>query len=153
MSSLLKSGFRLFSLIGFFFFPLQMGRGFPLNYLTGWPFIHNELKHQVSKLHFAFCNLIHDLCDRKRQAVIPIVIGVALACYGEIDFTLLGFIVTAACVFFAAIKVVVSGYALTGEWKLHPVDLLSRYAFPLFLSFFPVQFFKGRRRVAHLQIY
>jgi len=62
----------------------------------------------------------------KRNAVLPIVLGVALACYGEMQISLLGFSVTTLCVVFAAIKVVVAGHALTGEWKLHPVDLLAR---------------------------
>lgn len=113
-----------------------------LNNLPNLSSMHERLRHQLPRLNLAVRNLIHDVCNRKRQAVIPIVIGVALACYGEIDFTVLGFFVTAACIFFAAIKVVVSGYALTGEWKLHPVDLLSRYGFPLFLISFQVFYFK-----------
>lgn len=63
---------------------------------------------------------------RKQHAVIPIVLGVALACYGEMEVTFVGFFVTALCMALAAMKVVVSGHALTGEWKIHPVDLLAR---------------------------
>lgn len=58
--------------------------------------------------------------------MIPVVLGVAFACYGEMDLSLVGFLVTVLCVVLAALKVVVSGQALTGTWKLHPIDLLAR---------------------------
>jgi hypothetical protein len=41
----------------------------------------------------------------KRRAVVPIIVGVALACYGEMEFRLVGFLVTSACVVLAAVKV------------------------------------------------
>jgi drug/metabolite transporter (DMT)-like permease len=61
-------------------------------------------------------------------SVVPIVVGVAMACYGDMAFTKIGFFYTAACVVIAALKVTLAGEMLTGNLKLHPVDLLCHLA-------------------------
>ena len=63
---------------------------------------------------------------QQRIALVPVVFGVMLACFGEIHFTNLGFFVTAFCVVLAAFKVTVSNLVLTGDLKLAPLDLLSK---------------------------
>jgi hypothetical protein len=60
----------------------------------------------------------------RKYAVIPIVLGVALAFYGDMSFTAIGVFYTAACVLLAALKAVVGGELLSGDLKLHEMDLL-----------------------------
>lgn len=62
----------------------------------------------------------------RKLAVIPIVLGVALAFYGDMSFTAIGVFYTFLCVILAALKAVVGGELLTGELKLHEMDLLSK---------------------------
>ena len=59
-----------------------------------------------------------------KVSVIPIVSGAAMALYGEMSYTFIGAMFTWMCVILAALKAVLSGELLTGDLKLHPVDLL-----------------------------
>lgn len=67
-----------------------------------------------------------DYSINRKTAVLPIVLGVALAFYGDMSYTAIGVFYTAACVVLAALKAVVGGELLTGDLKLHEMDLLNK---------------------------
>ena len=61
-------------------------------------------------------------------SIIPIILGVCMACYGDMSYTMIGLNYTIAAIFLAAIKVIASNQVLTGDLKLHPMELLQHMA-------------------------
>lgn len=59
-------------------------------------------------------------------SLIPIVMGVVFATYGDYYFTAWGFILTLLGTLLAAMKTVATNMILVGRLKLHPLDLLIR---------------------------
>ncbi|CCI39582.1 unnamed protein product [Albugo candida] len=65
---------------------------------------------------------------KRKAALLPVACGVYLACTGDNSCTFLGFLITLAAVLFAGLKAVLSSKFLTGDLKLHPVDLILHQA-------------------------
>jgi hypothetical protein len=71
-----------------------------------------------------FYNKVYSL--ERKYAVVPIVFGVALAFYGDMSFTMIGVFYTVLCVILAALKAVAGGELLTGDLKMHEIELLTQ---------------------------
>ncbi|CAH0517611.1 unnamed protein product [Peronospora belbahrii] len=73
--------------------------------------------------------LLHKTYSLKRKvSLLPVAFGVYLACTGDNSYTVLGFVITVLAVIFAGLKVVLSNKFLTGDLKMHPVDLILHQA-------------------------
>ncbi|KAJ3085476.1 UAA transporter [Quaeritorhiza haematococci] len=66
-----------------------------------------------------------------------VIMGVSLACVGELEFSLLGFLLTLLGVLLSSIKGIATNFILVGNLKMHPLELLRRMAG---LSFFQCLF-------------
>ena len=70
-------------------------------------------------LHKSYSKMIY-------VSLVPVIMGVALATYGDYDFTAIGLVLTLLGTFLAALKTVVTNVVQVGSLKLHPMDLLLR---------------------------
>lgn len=66
-----------------------------------------------------------------------------MAFYGDLSFTTIGAIYTIGCVISAALKAVVGGEVLTGELRLHEIDLLSKMCPTAFIQLLFMGFVSG----------
>lgn len=65
--------------------------------------------------------------ERIRNAVLPVIFGMVLACYGDVgNFSMLGISILMAGCFASGFKVVVTKVLLSGKDSFHPFDLLSK---------------------------
>ncbi|KAF1777253.1 Sugar phosphate transporter domain [Phytophthora cactorum] len=65
---------------------------------------------------------------KRKLSLVPVAFGVYLACTGDNSCTVLGFIITVVAIIFAGLKAVLSNKFLSGDLKLHPVDLILHQA-------------------------
>ncbi|KAI8054501.1 triose-phosphate transporter family-domain-containing protein [Syncephalis plumigaleata] len=59
-------------------------------------------------------------------SLVPLILGISLATFGEYNYTALGFFLTVLGAVLAAIKTIVTNRVQVGGLKLHPLDLLLR---------------------------
>ncbi|KAJ0390520.1 hypothetical protein ATCC90586_011013 [Pythium insidiosum] len=64
----------------------------------------------------------------RKASLVPVAYGVYLTCSGDNSATVLGFVITVVAVVLAGLKAVLSNKFLSGELKLHPVDLILHQA-------------------------
>jgi hypothetical protein len=64
--------------------------------------------------------------SRTYLSLIPIILGIGLATYGDYYFTPTGFLLTLLGVILAAVKTVVTNRIMTGSLKLSPLEVLFR---------------------------
>ncbi|KAL1925749.1 uncharacterized protein VTP21DRAFT_632 [Calcarisporiella thermophila] len=67
-------------------------------------------------------------------SLIPVVLGVAFATFGDYNFTPMGFFLTVLGTILAALKTVIANRVQVGRFKLHPLDLLLRMSPLAFLQ-------------------
>ncbi|KAL1914528.1 uncharacterized protein VTP21DRAFT_8242 [Calcarisporiella thermophila] len=67
-------------------------------------------------------------------SLIPVVLGVAFATFGDYNYTPMGFVLTVLGGVLAALKTVVTNRVQVGRLKLHPLDLLLRMSPLAFLQ-------------------
>ncbi len=98
-------------------------------YISVWVFIFSQVFRALVPVIVMAVSMFYYRktysMDRK-WAVVPIVFGVALAFYGDMSFTNIGAFYTALCVVLAALKAIMGGELLTGDLRLHEIDLLSK---------------------------
>ncbi|OZJ03340.1 hypothetical protein BZG36_04215 [Bifiguratus adelaidae] len=89
--------------------------------------------HQVVRaMTPVFTVILSVMLLQKHQSVmtyvslIPVVMGVAFATYGDYSYTTMGFFLTIFGTVLAALKTVLTNRILVGRLKLHPLDLLLR---------------------------
>jgi drug/metabolite transporter (DMT)-like permease len=75
--------------------------------------------------------------------LVPVIVGVALACYGEFGFTALGAVLTLFGVFLSSAKGVATNLLLVGPLRLDPFDLLLRMSFLCTLQCLAYAWFSG----------
>ncbi|KAI9028201.1 TPT-domain-containing protein [Phycomyces nitens] len=73
----------------------------------------------IAFLHKSYSRLIY-------LSLLPVVLGVGFATFGEYDYTMIGFLLTILGTLLAAIKTIVTNRVQVGRLKLHPLDLLLR---------------------------
>lgn len=84
---------------------------------------------------------------QRKLSLLPIATGVYIACTGDNTFTTFGLVITIVAVCFAAVKAVLSSKFLTGDLKLHPVDLVLHQAPLSALWCFFIIFLTGEDKV------
>ncbi|GAA5958246.1 hypothetical protein JCM21900_000161 [Sporobolomyces salmonicolor] len=89
--------------------------------------------HQVVRaMTPLFTIIISAVLWRKRHSratylsLVPVVLGVVFATYGDYSFTAWGFILTLLGTLLAALKTIITNRVQVGRLKLHPLDLLVR---------------------------
>lgn len=79
-----------------------------------------------------FTIIISIILYRKRHSratylsLVPVILGVVFATFGDYSFTAWGFILTLLGTLLAAMKTIITNRVQVGRLKLHPLDLLVR---------------------------
>jgi drug/metabolite transporter (DMT)-like permease len=85
-------------------------------------------------------------------ALLPVVLGVVMATYGDISFTSWGLFLTVLGTALAAVKTIVTNMILVGDLKLQPMDLLWRMSLLAFVQCLMVAQYSGEMDVLRVKL-
>ena len=76
-------------------------------------------------------------------SLVPLIVGVAFATYGEYTATVTGFVLTILGAFLAALKTIVTNRVQVGSLRLNPLDLLLRMSPLAFIQCMFIAYLRG----------
>ncbi|KAL0230569.1 hypothetical protein PCE1_004126 [Barthelona sp. PCE] len=95
----------------------------------------------------SFFILKKNMNPRAKPALVILIVGMIIACYGEMNANGWGMFFAIFGVILSALKAVMAHKFLAGEYKLHPIDLVSRMGLYSLVWLFPYSLITESKKV------